>query len=135
MVIEISDAVCSCHSASPRELKIPSAACELATIPAVVSEFLFAIPTIFPTVAARSSAVMAAVSAKYRVGTGASPVLPSPAGIGSKSSLGCCTLASFSDACTTRFKLSSSNLFVVARAVRFPNAVRTETTTFSSAIF
>ena len=39
----------------------------------------------------------------------------------------CCTLARLSDACTTRLRLSSSNLLVVARAVRPSNAVRTET--------
>src|ERR1700733_6475212 len=46
MVIEISDDVCECHCASPRELNMPSTDPEEEKIPAVVRLFFFAIATI-----------------------------------------------------------------------------------------
>src|SRR5437016_5120394 len=56
-------------------------------------------------------------------------------GIGRRSGSGRWTFARSSEACTTRFKLSSSSLLVDARAVRPPKDVRTETPSFASATF
>src|ERR1700721_1756252 len=81
MVMEISDEVCVYQSANPRELKIPSTDSELAKTPAVVSLCVSATATIAFTVSARCSAEIAAVSAKYRLGS-AFPQTPASAGLG-----------------------------------------------------
>ena len=101
-------------------------------MPAVVNLFFCAMATILPTPSARSSGVTAAVCSKYRLTIAGDS--PAPA-IGCKSASGSCTRAKLSEAFTTRRKLSSSNLLVVARAVRPPNTVRTETATLSSSTF
>src|SRR6266699_4399874 len=62
MVMEISADVCVCQSWSPRELKTPSTASELAKIPAVVTFCFCAIETILPTASERCAGVKAAVS-------------------------------------------------------------------------
>ena len=139
MVTETSARVCVCQWLRPRELKMPSTDSELEKIPAVVSLCFFATSTIFFTPAARSWGVMAAVWAKCRDGSCvvselsvalASASLES--GMGKRSGSGCCTFARASEDATTRRKLSSSNLLVMARAVRPAKTVRTETTWFSS---
>src|SRR3954453_17975786 len=86
IVIEISAEVCVCQLLSQRELKMPSTLSALEKKPAVVSLCFCAIGTILPTPSARCSGVTAAVSAKWRDGTGSVLRAPSPgAGIGSRS--------------------------------------------------
>ena len=122
--MEISDEVWVCQWLSPRELKIPSTDSEQEKMPAVVSLCRLATRTICFTASARNSGVSAAVWAKCRLGPARAARAPSPAsGMGSRSGSGCWTLARVSDACTTRWRLSLSNLLVVARAVRPSNAV------------
>ena len=141
MLTETSARVCSYQAFTPFELKMPSTISAEEKMPAAARLCFFATSTMAATPWARSCGVSRAVASKYRL-TAPSPQSADAAaatssfvGIGNRSGSGCCTLASASDDCTTRRRLSSSCLLVLARAVRFPKAERTEMWYASSATF